>query len=134
MASPRAVGNPVLQMESGLNDLYLRVAIGATGAPTLSSTYKREISAVTRLDTGEYRIALRESWTELVDWSINVFDPSSAATDGTICRAVTVRTLGATSAPVIEFLMTAGADGAAADPRNGATLVIRLRVQNGMRV
>ena len=134
MASPRMIGNPVLQAESGLNDLYLKVAIGASGAPTIDTNIKREVSAITRLSAGKYRIALRESWTDLMAFSVHTVDDDSAATDGTVLRAVTLVTLGATSAPVIEFLMTAGADGAAADPKNGAVLRICMRLQNGMRV
>lgn len=133
MASPRAVGNPVLQMESGLNDLYVKAAIGASGAPTIDTNIKREVSAITRLGAGNYRLALRESWTALMDASINVLDPSAAASDGTMAH-LTVVTLGATSSPVIEFQITRGDTGAAADPRDGASLIIRLRLMNGMRV
>lgn len=133
MASPRMVGGPVLQAESGLNDLYLKVAIGATGAPTIDTNIKREISAITRLGAGNYQIALRESWTALMDAAILVLDPSAAATDGLVAH-LTVVTLGATSSPVIEFQVRRIDTGAAADPRNGASLIIRLRLMNGMRV
>lgn len=131
MANPKALGKGTQQTEGGGYDVYFEFPVGATGAVG-TAVRSREISAITRLGAGNYRIALRESWNALLDHSINVIDATPGATDGSRAN-ISVRTLGATSSPVIEFF-TYQSNGTVADPRNGAVVSGRLRLQNGQRV
>lgn len=130
MANPKAITKGTQQTEGGLYDLYFEFPVGAAGAVG-TIVRNREISAITRLGAGNYRIAFREGWNAIIDWGINVMDPTPAGTDGQNVVA-SVRTPGGAS-PVFEFF-TRQVSGAAADPRNGATIVGRIRLQNGQRV
>jgi hypothetical protein len=130
MANPKAITKGVQQVEGGLYDLYFEFPVGATGAVG-TLVRNREISAITRLGAGNYRVSLREAWNAIMDWGINVLDATPAGTDGQNVVA-SVRTPGGAT-PVFEFF-TRQVSGAAADPRNGAVIVGRIRLQNGQRV
>lgn len=131
MASPKTVQTGSRHTEGNLIDLYFEFPVGAAGAVG-TSVRNREISAITRLGAGNYRLALVAGWNALMAHSINVIDATPAATDGQKA-IISVRTLG-TSTPVIEFFTYTGSTGVPADPRNGAVISGWLRLQNGQRV
>lgn len=131
MASPKIVQSGAKHTEGGIVDLYLEFPVGAAGAVG-TVVRNREMGTPTRLGAGNYRIPLRQGWNALLDHSINVIDATPAATDGQKA-IISVRTLTGTT-PVIEFFTYSGSTGVPADPRNGAVISVRLRLQNGRRV
>lgn len=131
MANPKAIGKGCYQVEGGLYDIYGEFPVGATGAVG-TVVRNRELGTIARLGVGNYRIPLREGWNALMDHSINVIDATPGAADGTHA-IISVRTLG-TGAPLIEFFTYRVDTGAAADPRSGAVVSFRFRLQNGQRV
>ena len=131
MASPKVVQVGSKHTEGNLVDLYLEFPVGAAGAVG-TLVRNREITGVTRLGAGNYRISLTAGWNALMAHSIKVIDATPAGTDGSVA-VISVRTLG-TATPVIEFFTYKADTWAAADPRNGAVVSVWLRMQNGQRV
>jgi len=125
-----AVQTGVPQAEGNLVDLYFEYPIGATGA--VGTAVRNRYITMTRLGAGNYRLALDGAPNALMAHDIKIIDATPAATDGQYA-IVSVRTLGATSSPVVEFF-TYQQNGTAADPRSGAVISGWLRVQNGPRV
>ncbi len=106
--------------EPGLLSLVVKVDIGGTGAPTLSTSYNRGIASITRNSAGNYTFAFREGVVDIVDVSLNVKPASFAAAEGNYV-VPTVMTPGGAS-PLLTVQCAAGSDGTAADPDNGAVL------------
>lgn len=131
MASPKIVQRGIPSTEGNLVDIYFEFPTGAAGAVG-TLVRNREISGITRLGAGNYRLSLAAGWNALLAHAINVIDATPGAADGTHA-IISVRTLGG-STPVIEFFTYRVDTGAAADPRNGAVVSGWLRLQNGQRV
>lgn len=131
MASPKVVQKGIGHTEGNLINLYLEFPVGAAGAVG-TLVRNREITGVTRLGAGNYRVSLAAGWNALLDHSINVIDATPGGTNGAEAN-ISVRTLGG-STPVIEFFTYRRDTGAAADPRDGAVISARFTLQNGQRV
>lgn len=105
--------------------LFGKVAIGATGAPTLSAVNSKGIKSITRNSAGKYTIVLQDNYVRLYG--------ASAKTVGNTCAAPTSwifseQVNSATSPSLI--LQFANAAGAATDPGNGETVLFQLILKN----
>lgn len=107
-------------LEKEVKDLYLKVAIGATGAPTISSGYG--IASIARNGAGDYTITLQDSYASLKYFDVKHLH-SSAQDLGYQLHSETVA-----STKTIRFLCLTGAS--ATDPASGKVLFIKIEVKN----
>ena len=114
--------------EREVKRLYLKATIGATGAPTLVAADSLGIKTITRTTTGDYTVTFgtpsgaTEKYNKLFWADGKVLDP--AAED----IRVQIDTDTVSSAGTMTFYTVTG--GSAADPTNGATLLMVFDVKN----
>lgn len=123
MASSVFYRNAHASKEIDVTELFMKAAIGATGAPTINTAASKGIASITRNDTGDYTIQLSESYSSLL--MVDVMFLEADDTDLTfqvISEAVSNAT------PTVKI----GAHAAAtpADPPDGSTLYVRITVKN----
>jgi hypothetical protein len=107
-------------LEKEVKDLYLKVAIGSSGAPTLTTGYG--ISSISRTSQGLYRITLADAYVSLK--SFRVIQIASSAEDLTF----QIKAEDVASAKTIDFFTLAA--GSVADPSSGSSLLIKIEVKN----
>lgn len=106
------------------NVLFGKVAIGATGAPTLSAVNSQGIASISRTSAGLYAITLSEKWSKHLNTIVQVLD---SGTQTVACTYVVSETVNSTKIVTIQCVDFAGA---AVDPRNGASLLIEIQLSN----
>lgn len=107
-------------LEKEIKDLYVKVNIGSSGAPTIATGYG--ISSVVRNSTGNYTITLADKYNHLRFF--DVIHLASSAQDlnsQIISEDVDV-------AKTINFVTLTGAS--ATDPASGSVLLIKIEVKN----
>ena len=65
---------PLQARQKGIKEVHIKVAIGATGAPTLSADASLGVASITRTSAGLYVITLRDKYTALVNASFMHLD------------------------------------------------------------
>lgn len=127
------MANPKLFYEEGINytkgaTLALNIPIGATGAPG-TATLANNFGAVplTRTGAGLYTCTLKETWANLIWYSILTVQGTIAAGDGLTGVVTSTASLG--TAGTFTFTMLNNSS-AAADPRNGAILQLLVGLKN----
>lgn len=102
--------------EVKVDHLYAKVAIGATGAPTLNTAASKGIASISRTSDGLYVLTLAKVYNSLLDFSvIQLFDTLQDLTFQ--INAIDL------SAKTITFWCKATAT--ATDPTDGSTLHIK---------
>ncbi len=97
-----------------LVSIFMKVAIGASGAPTLSASDSKGVASIVRNSAGNYTVTFSELYYAFVMASF--LQLKSSAED------VTFQVLAVSmSAKTVQFLCKDGA-GAAVDPSSGSTL------------
>lgn len=105
--------------------LYMNVAIGGTGAPTLTSNQNKGIASITRNSAGNYTIVLQDSYTRLLSADMVSLNASiAAAPDLTILDDNSADL----SSPNI--VIQTSAAGVATDPASGEVLLIHMQMKN----
>jgi len=128
------MANPKLFNTEGVgltkqSDHFLRIAIGATGAPgaiTLSSP-AFSTTPLTRTGAGAYTCTLREPWAFLCGFSATTEQATFAAGDGLYGNLVSTANLATLGTFTFQMLNNSTA---AADPRNPSILYIWLSLKN----
>lgn len=108
-------------LEKEVKDLYAKVAIGASGAPTLSVGYG--IASITRKGAGNYRLVLEDKYYSL-KWFKAIHLASSEEDLNFQIEAEDVDG----STPYIDFFCLASA--VATDPASGTSLLLKIEVKN----
>jgi len=105
----------------GVSHIYVRVNIGAAGAPTLVAN-NGFISAMVRNSAGDYTITLTDAWNALLGVQVtNVVSAAAAAPDMRVkTNSVTSKSLG------IVF----SSAGTATDPASGEILLLDIVLKN----
>ena len=120
LMSNRFYNQFALSLEKGKTFLFGKVAIGATGAPTLDATNSKGIASITRNSAGKYTIVLQDVYNRFLG-----FQPTLVVGTGTpaapLCFVIseTVATP-ATKNIVIQFTAVDGTT--ATDPASGESL------------
>lgn len=105
-------------LENKMIDIYARVAIGASGAPTLNAPLSKGVTSITRNSAGLYTIVFNDRYVNLLNFNINIFLAAGTSSIGeVILRANNIAT--STRSVQVQFNNSAGA---AVDPANGVTL------------
>lgn len=117
-------------LQRELKMVHLKVAIGATGEPTINAAASNGVASISRTSAGLYRVTLTDKWTSLVGIESHLLYSSiepvvkcqiKAETVATT-KLVDVWTLAATDADTTTL--------AATDPTDGATLYVTLYLKN----
>ncbi len=110
----------VQALEKEIKNLYLEVAIGATGAPTLSRG--TGAASIARDSAGKYTITLQDKYMRLM-WA----DVVQLETD---MEDLTWQLLSETVATDKTVVIQAHAAAVATDPTSGSKLLIKLELKN----
>lgn len=126
----RSFNNAYRSLELEVVNLYAKVTIGATGAPTLVAASSKGIASITRNSTGEYKVTLSDKYNALL-WGAAglITTTASDATSVGIGSRLEVDSVTAAT-PYVQFQFYALDDGAAADPASGAVVLIKLELKN----
>lgn len=108
-------------LEKEVKSLYADVAIGASGAPTLSRGIG--IASVTRSSAGVYVVTLQDKYNRLMSVDVKVL--SASAQD----LLVQLQAESVASAKTITF-RTQNAAATATDPTSGSRLLVQINVKN----
>ncbi len=126
MAS-RLFKQPLGSLEVDTVELFATWTVGAAGAVDTSSA---KGLTVTNTGTGEYTLTLQDAYNRLLDCSATLLDAtaSNPATVGVAfqCKSEDV----SSSTPDLVIRASTLDDGAAADPREGARVLVRLVLRN----
>ncbi len=107
-------------LEKEVKDLYAKVTIGASGAPTLVSPVG--IASIVRNSAGNYTLTLQDKYISLKFFRVS-FKASSAQDMNAQIIAEDVA-----SAKTVNFVCLTGAS--ATDPASGQTMLIKLELKN----
>lgn len=114
-------------LEKAVVDLYAKVAIGATGAPTLSTANSKGIASITRNSTGDYTVVLQDKYYKLLDFRC-VFLDTSGLPDAPLIGLDNSTDVTAAS-PVVRFVCCSSV-GTPADPASGETMYLHFTLAN----
>lgn len=116
-------------LEIGLIDLFAQVAIGSTGAPTLTTAKSKGIASIARNSAGKYTITLSDIYQYIVTANalIKVASGAPATSSSVQCilRADSVNSSTPTFA--VEFVDNAGA---AIELLSGTTVILHVILKN----
>ena len=107
-------------LEKAVKDLYAKVTIGASGAPTLVSPVG--IASIARNSAGNYTLTLQDKYMSLKFFRVTFLD--DAAQD----LNVQILAEDVAVAKTVQFVCQAAA--VATDPQSGQTLLIKLELKN----
>jgi len=116
-----------LALEPRVVTLYARVAIGASGAPTLNVAGSKGVASITRNSAGLYTVVLQDRYASpgLLAFDCKQILASGGAGEmGPIIRADN----SAAAARSVQFVCLSDA-GAAEDPVDGATLLLKFELK-----
>lgn len=66
------------RMQRSTIDLFAKITIGASGAPTLVANASKGISSVVRDSAGQYTITLQDTYAALLKYDVSMFSGTSA--------------------------------------------------------
>lgn len=128
-------------LDKGVVNLYMVVAFGVTGAPTLktydplkrtysnaSSVGTRGIKSISRVSAGLYTITLQDAYIRFLGAGVT-FENASASAAPFQFWPTPDANLNSTTTPTIQ-VQFANSSGVATDPANGEQVVINLNLQN----
>lgn len=107
-------------------DLSIKAAIGASGAPTISTTDAKGVTSIVRNSAGNYTILLQDNYAALMSATVTVMNATASAAP--VSQLISEQVSNATAPQVV--IQTLDAAGVAADPDDGATLLIHLMLRN----
>ena len=108
-------------IEQNVVDLFMDVAIGASGAPTLTTGRNAGVTSVTRSSAGLYVVVLPDSYNRLMNFQVLQVGASQDLT-----FQVTTDYVAATN----NFSFTCKTANTATDPTNGTSLKITVSMKN----
>lgn len=125
MANQRQTFQFTGRMQRSTIDLFAKVTIGATGAPTLTADSKG-VTSITRNSAGQYTVVLQDTYAMLIGYGVSMYS-------GTSAQAAPFNTLEADSIStngtfVIQF--RAVDNSTATDPASGEIMYINLTLRN----
>jgi hypothetical protein len=109
-------------LEKEVKEIYFKVAIGSSGAPTLDSVNSKGVASISRVSAGLYNITLQDKYNALMDMSIHVVTPSAEDISANMVSEAVAST------KIVQIRCTAA--GVAADPASGDTLQGVLQLKN----
>lgn len=111
-------------LENAVVELWGQVAIGATGAPTLSTANSKGIASISRASAGKYTITLVDAYTRLMSVDTMFLVAGIPASPDTSIFSQTISSGG----KVIVIQCSVG--GVATDPASGETMFFKMALKN----
>jgi len=109
-------------LEKEIKEIYLKVAIGASGAPTLVARANVGVTSISRSSAGVYVITLQDKYMRLMHSSVRIMAPvAENLTTQVVSENVAV-------AKTITFRCVNGT--VATDPASGDNFLIALQLKN----
>ncbi len=112
-------------LDKEVKEIYAKVAIGSTGAPTLDAARSLGVASVARVSAGIYDVTLQDKYVALMQLSESVQLASGAPAS----LAVVIRSEAVDSTRVIRVAFVDSA-GAAVELDNGSTIRLKLDLKN----
>jgi len=122
MANRRFYGDRSLQRE--VIRLYMEVAVGSTGAPTLTTGANLGIASITRAAAGDYDVVLEDNYTEIIKLNGALLDAASED----IVFQLAVRDAQASGGATFSFFTNT--DATATEVSDGATMQMEIVLRN----
>lgn len=116
--------NPAKAKQMNVVSLFMKAAIGSSGAPTIDTDMSKGIASITRNDTGDYTIALSEPYHSLLSVHPMILD----ATDRDLTFQIIAQDVSSSSAPYVKIGSHAAAT--PTDPASGSTLYVHILLRN----
>jgi len=107
-------------LEKEIKNIYAKVTIGASGAPTLVSPVG--IASIARNSAGNYTLTLQDKYASLKFARVTFLDDAAQDMNAQILAE------DVDSAKTVDFVCLTGAT--ATDPQSGQTLLIKLELKN----
>ncbi len=107
-------------LEKEVKDLYVKVTVGATGAPTLTS--RTGIASITRNSAGNYTVTLQDKYNSLKFAQVTFLD------DDAQDLRVQLLAEDVADAKTVQFVCLTAAT--PTDPASGQTMLIKLELKN----
>ncbi len=114
--------------ERDVYEIFAKVNIGASGAPTISNGNAKGITSITQNSTGKYTILLESSYNRLLDVNVQSISGTSAQA-APMCTIVS-EAVATAAAPTVVLQFRAIDNSTATDPASGEVLLIRIAVRN----
>lgn len=112
--------------ERDVTDIFLKVNIGASGAPTIASGNAKGVASMTRTSAGLYAITLQQTYNRLLDCSSQSISGSSA--QAAPMMTIVSETVASTKLVTLQY--RAVDNSTATDPASGEVLLIKISVRN----
>lgn len=113
-------------LENAVVDLYLRVSIGASGAPTLVSGQNKGVLSIVRNSAGNYTITLTDSYRRLLNaeqkFIVATGVPAAPSMNIVSDNVATLAT------PTVVIQTVTGST--PTDPANGEIMLLQLSLKN----
>ena len=106
-----------------LTCLYLKAAIGASGAPTINALQSMGIDSISRVDEGEYLVTLNKKYQ-----SLRMLKGCFVAANGAAAPDVTVSVDAVSSAGTLTIVTQSG--GVNTDPASGETMLLEIMLKD----
>lgn len=114
-------------LEKEVKDLYIKISIGASGAPSLVSGAAIGAASISRNSAGDYTLVLQDRYVALKYMDAILLD--SAAEDIRVqLKSEAINS----SAKSVSFFTLTGAT--PTDPSNGAQILLKLELKNTVAV
>lgn len=112
-----------LSLERGKAILFGKVAIGATGAPTLNAIKSKGIATVVRNSAGNYTVTLNDIYVDMYSLHVNFLNVAGAGV-----AYVYIESQDVDAAKTIVF-QCKDLSGAAVDPTSGTEMQIEIKLK-----
>lgn len=110
-------------LEKEVKDLYIKINIGATGAPTLAPGASYGAASITRNGAGDYSLVLQDQYS-----SLKFFEGILLDADAEDIRLQLQSEDVNSSDKVINFFTLTG--GTETDPSDGSALLLKIELKN----
>lgn len=114
--------------ERDIYEIFMKVNIGASGAPTIPTSSAKGVTSITRNSAGLYTIVLQQTYNRLLDVNVQSISGSSAQAAPMVTVVSETVATAATKNIVLQF--RAIDNSTATDPASGEVLLIRFALRN----
>ncbi len=109
-------------LDKEVKEIYAKITIGSTGAPTLVSADSIGVASVSRTSAGLYVVTLQDKYVKLLHASVSVTTPTA---EDLVANVVSESV---SSSKQVTFRTTTG--GVATDPASGDSVSVALQLKN----
>jgi hypothetical protein len=109
-------------LEKEVKEIYAKVTIGASGAPTLVAANSQGVASISRTSAGLYVLTLQDKYMKLMHASFDVTTPTISDIKANL------KSESVASAKTVTFHCSTGA--IATDPADGDSFLISLQLKN----